>query len=145
MKKPNLLQFITPKADVAFIYEDMTIRQTLEKMDYYKYSVIPVIDDEGIYKGTISEGDLLRFIKNDVNFDIQEAEGVKINKAPRYRPYKALSINVSFDEVFSLSMAQNFVPLTDDRGVFIGIIKRATLLNFLKDFLEENKECLISD
>ena len=145
MKTPNLLQFITPKADVVFIYENMTVRQALEKMDYNKYSVVPVIDEQGLYLGTISEGDLLRFIKNQNSFNISKAESIKINKLPTYRSYKASSINAPLTDILNLSISQNFVPLTDDRGVFIGIIKRATILNFLIGFLDENKDRLISD
>jgi CBS domain-containing protein len=145
LKTPNLLQFITPKADVVFINENMTVRQALEKMDYNKYSVVPVIDEQGLYLGTISEGDLLRFIKNQNSFNISKAESIKINKLPTYRSYKASSINASLTDILNLSISQNFVPLTDDRGVFIGIIKRATILNFLIGFLDENKDRLISD
>ena len=32
----NLLFFLTPKQDVAFIYNDFTLRQTLEKMEYHR-------------------------------------------------------------------------------------------------------------
>ena len=55
----NLLFFLTPKQDVAFIYDDFTLRQTLEKMEYHRYSSIPVLTRRGEYAGTITEGDLL--------------------------------------------------------------------------------------
>ena len=44
----NILFFLTPKSEVAFIYEDYTLRQTLEKMEYHKYSSIPILTREGI-------------------------------------------------------------------------------------------------
>jgi chromosome segregation ATPase len=94
----NILRFITPKADTSFLEEDMTIRQALEKMDYYKFSVIPLVDKNGIYKGTVSEGDLLRFIKNDENFNLKTAENVRLFCVPRYRPYSNLSINSKLNE-----------------------------------------------
>lgn len=59
----NLLFFLTPKQDVAFIYDDFTLRQTLEKMEYHRYSSIPVLTRRGEYAGTITEGDLLWYIK----------------------------------------------------------------------------------
>ena len=43
----NVLFFLTPKENVAYIYEDYTVRQALEKMKYYHYSAIPIIDREG--------------------------------------------------------------------------------------------------
>ena len=30
----NVLRFLTPKSNVAYIYDDFTLRQTLEKMEY---------------------------------------------------------------------------------------------------------------
>ena len=60
----NILRFITLKQDVACLYSDYTLRQALEKMEYHKYSAIPIIDREGRYVGTITEGDLLWEIKN---------------------------------------------------------------------------------
>lgn len=55
----NILFFLTPKSDVAYIFEDETLRQTLEKMEHRKFSCIPLLSLDGKYKGTISEGDLL--------------------------------------------------------------------------------------
>ena len=50
--------FLTPKSDVAYIYDNYSLRQVLEKMEYHKYSCIPVIGVDGKYVGTITEGDL---------------------------------------------------------------------------------------
>lgn len=55
----NILFFLIPKSEVAYIFEDETLRQTLEKMEHRKYSCIPILTMDGKYLGTISEGDLL--------------------------------------------------------------------------------------
>mgnify|MGYP006876230446 CR=1 FL=1 len=34
----NILFFLTPKSDVAYIYDNYSLRQVLEKMEYHKYS-----------------------------------------------------------------------------------------------------------
>lgn len=60
----NILFFLTPKSDVAYIYDNYSLRQVLEKMEYHKYSCIPVIGVDGKYVGTITEGDLLWGLKN---------------------------------------------------------------------------------
>ena len=44
---------------MAYITEDFTIRQTLDKMKEHKYSSIPILTKDGKYVGTITEGDLL--------------------------------------------------------------------------------------
>ena len=60
----NLLFFLTPKQDVLYIYEDFTLRQTLEKWANQRFATIPVLKRNGEYVGTITEGDILWGIKN---------------------------------------------------------------------------------
>ena len=55
----NLLFFLTPKQDVLFIYEDFTLRQTLEKWSNQRFATIPVLKRNGEYLGTMTEGDIL--------------------------------------------------------------------------------------
>ena len=45
----NLLFFLTPKQDVLFIYEDFTLRQTLEKWSNQRFATIPVLKRNGEY------------------------------------------------------------------------------------------------
>ncbi|MDO5441505.1 MAG: CBS domain-containing protein [Bacillota bacterium] len=119
----------TAKSETNYLTEDTTIRQALEKFDYHKFSVVPIIDSEGAYVTTVSEGDILRYIKNQAHFDITQAENTLILQIEKYRPYKACRHDVSEEEIYKLALEQNFVPIVDDRGLFIGIIKRKNILN----------------
>lgn len=60
----NIAFFLLPKKDVVVLTPQSTMRQALEKMEYHRYTAIPLIDGEGKYVGTLSEGDLLRKLKN---------------------------------------------------------------------------------
>ena len=124
----NIFTILTPKSQTEFIEYDSTIRQALETFDFHKFSVVPLIDDEGKYVSTLSEGDILRYIKNEANFDIEVAESVKINTIEKYRSYEAITIDSTMDEVLRLAMNQNFIPIIDDRGMYIGIIKRKDII-----------------
>lgn len=142
--KMNILSLLTPKEETFYVNTTATLRQVLEKFDYYKFTVIPLLDTEGRYLKTISEGDILRFIKNHCGFDIQMAENTLVEHIEVYRPYEALDINCSLKEIIMLSMRQNFVPLIDDRGVFIGMIKRKDIISYFykkyppkNDFLDD--------
>ena len=55
----NIAFLLTPKQDVAFLYDDNTLRQGLEKLRSQGYRVIPVLDRAGKYVSTVSEGDFL--------------------------------------------------------------------------------------
>ena len=127
----NLFNFFTPKADTFYLRADSTIRQALEKFDYHKFTVVPLIDENGLYVSTISEGDILRFIKNEADFDINAAENISLDKIYKYRAYKACKSDASIEDVMRLALEQNFVPIVDDRGAYIGIIKRKTILSLL--------------
>lgn len=123
--------FFTPKSETYFLKDDTTIRQALEKFDHHKFSVVPLICNDGTYLTTVSEGDILRFIKNQANFDINQAENMPVRRIEKYRPYKACRHNVSEEDVYRLALDQNFIPIVDDRNLFIGIIKRKSILNLL--------------
>lgn len=127
----NLFRFFTPKADTVFIEPDSTVRQALEKFDRYKFSVVPLVDENGLYVTTLSEGDILRYIKNNAGFDLAKAESVRITELERYRSYRACKSDVSIDEIIRLAMEQNFIPIVDDRGAYIGIVKRRAVLEAL--------------
>ena len=51
----NVLFSLTPKSEVAYLYDDYSLRQALEKMEHYRYSAVPVIDRNGCYVGTLTE------------------------------------------------------------------------------------------
>ena len=66
----NVLFSLTPKSEVAYLYDDYSLRQALEKMEHYRYSAVPVIDRNGCYVGTLTEGDLLWYIKDHKIVDL---------------------------------------------------------------------------
>ena len=127
----SILSLITPKKLTYSITEGESLRGVIEKFKTHKYTVVPYIDKQGKYLGTLSEGDLLRYITNLPNFTLELAEHISINVVDRYRSYQALNSNATLLEAIALSLEQNFIPLIDDRGLFIGIIKRKEILAFL--------------
>lgn len=79
----NILFFLTPKSDVAFIYEDETLKEALDKMERYQYAAMPIITRQGRYVGTITEGDLLWGIKNKFDFTFKGLDRVQVTEVPR--------------------------------------------------------------
>ena len=124
----TILGLITPKNTIYCVESGSTLRSVLEKFKFHKYSVVPFISKQGKYLGTISEGDLLRYITDLPNFSLQLAEKISIDTVARNRSYKALNNTATLQEVLTLSLEQNFTPLVDDRGLFIGIVKRKDVI-----------------
>mgnify|MGYP000011834722 CR=1 FL=1 len=126
----NILLFLTPKNDVAYLYDDFTMRQALEKMEHHRYSAIPVIGRDGSYSGIITEGDLLWAAKNRFDLDLRRAESLPIADVPRHANYQPVRIDTNMEDLVDKALNQNFVPVVDDRGVFIGIVKRKAIIQF---------------
>ena len=129
----NILFFLTPKSEVAYIYEDYTIRQALEKVEYHRYSSIPIINKEGKYVGTITEGDLLWTLKNDFFLDLRAIEDISITHVKRRKDNRPVFIDANIEDLISTAMNQNFVPVVDDKDTFIGIIKRRDIIEYCYD------------
>ena len=103
-KSMNILFFLTPKSEVEFVYDDYTLRQTIEKMEYHRYSEVPVINRGGKYVGTITEGDLLWYVKEDWDLNIREAENVRIMNIKRKRKTAAVSVNANMEDLIEKAM-----------------------------------------
>ena len=135
----SLAAYLTPKQATSFIQDDATLRQAIERFDVHRFTIVPIVDEQGKYVGSLSQGDLLHAGKQ-AGFSLQDAERIRICDIEKYRPYKALSITATMKEVFALSMEQNFIPICDDKGTYIGIIKRRDVLRFAKSILSAEIE-----
>ena len=109
----NILFIMIPKEKVAYIYDNYTIRQTLEKMEFHRYSSIPMIDKDGKYVGTISEGDLLWYIKNHQELDFKSGRNTDYGSPTQTRQLR-IYIDTKIDDLIIASTQQNFIPVLDD-------------------------------
>ena len=129
----NVLMLLKPKETVKYIYENNTLRQGLEKMRAHSYTAIPVISDDGKYVGTVSEGDFLYYIFDLRNNAITEKEKHRVSDIIRKQFNPAVKIDVSMDELLRRAVHQNFVPVVDDWGTFIGIVTRQDIIKHFID------------
>ena len=126
----NILFYLTPKCECAYLEDTDSIRQAMEKMETKRYSTIPLLNSNGGYIGTITEGDLLWYIKNHDDLDLHKAEHIRITEVDRRRDYMPISINAKMENMIELAMKQNFVPVADDDGSFIGIVTRQEIIKY---------------
>ena len=133
----NILFFLTPKSEVAYIHDDESLRQVLEKMEYHKYSAVPIISRQGTYVGTITEGDLLWYIKNQLDPNLQEARRILITNVPRRSDNTPVSIDSNMEDLLDKAMKQNFVPVLDDKRSFIGIVTRKDIMKYFADKMKK--------
>ena len=138
----NILFYLTPKCDCAYLEEDDTLRQALEKMEKRRYSAIPILSKNGHYIGTITEGDLLWNIKNKFNLDLHEAERIKITSIDRRKDYMPISIRSNMEDLSELALHQNFVPVSDDNDSFIGLVTRQEIIKYFRKQIAAAEEAL---
>ena len=62
--KDNIFFYLKKKGDVFYLNGSLTIEEALEEMKKSGYTAIPVIDKEGCYIGSITEGDFLWYVYN---------------------------------------------------------------------------------
>ena len=126
----NILFFLTPKAMCAFVYDDYTIRQALEKMETSGFAALPILTKRGEYRGTLTEGDLLWALKNMCYLDMRQAEARRIMEISRRKDNIPVRVTANMHDLVERASAQNFVPVVDDKDAFIGIVTRSAIIKY---------------
>lgn len=128
----NVLFFLTPKNEVAYISDTATLRQALEKMEHHSYTAVPIINARGKYVGTLTEGDLLWTIKNRFNMNLKLAEEISISEIEKKNRFtSSVTLNSNIEDLVQTVLNQNFVPVTTEDGVFMGIVTRKAIIDYL--------------
>lgn len=128
--RANVSFFVIPKQDVIYLPYDATMRQALEKMEYHRYTAIPLIDDKGKYVGTLTEGDLLWKIKNTFDFTFDSLNKIPLTEIPLRWQNHPVRIDATIGDLIDRAIEQNFVPVVDDDDVFIGIVRRREIIEY---------------
>lgn len=129
----NILFFLTPKASCSYLYDDYSIRQALERLEKCGYAAIPILSRTGAYCGSLTEGDLLWAIKNICDMDMHKVESQSIMQIPHRRDNAPVSVTTDMRDLVSKATDQNFVPVVDDKGDFIGIVTRSAIIKYCLD------------
>lgn len=129
--------FLLPKKETVYLSESNTIRQALEKMQHHGYTSVPILDDGGHYVGSITVADFLWYIKDQHDMSLASASKISLKDVPRRHDNQSVSISARIEDIFRTSLGQNFIPVVDDSGVFIGIVRRRDILeHYMRRFLQ---------
>lgn len=133
----NVLFFLTPKAELSYVYDDETLRQVLEKMEYHRYTSIPMLNRKGEYIGTITEGDILFYIKNEFSLNFKDSEKIHVKEVDRRRYNAPIRVDADIEDLIQKATTQNFVPVIDDKNSFIGIVTRQDIIQYCTKRMRE--------
>ena len=139
----NVAFFLMPKKEVVYLSSNCTMRQALEKMEYHRHTAIPLVDQAGKYAGTITEGDLLWKMKNTPGLKFEGTEKMPISEIQRRMNNTPVRIDAQVEDLISLAVTQNFVPVVDDHDTFIGIVRRREIFEYYAGLILEHRcsEC----
>ena len=127
----NVAMFLSPKSDIVYLFDDMTVRQAMEKLEYHRYQCLPVLTREGKYSGVVTEGDLLWAFKKYEDFTFPQTEHMTLAEIPRHFYYEAIPVDTDMDSLINTSYRQSFVPVVDDTQAFIGLVKRSDIIHYI--------------
>lgn len=131
----NIAFFLLPKQEVISVTENATLRQTLERMEHHRYTAVPVISESGEYRVTVTEGDLLWFLKNNPSLTFDQLHRVSLSEVPMRTNNRSVRIDAEMIDLITLAKTQNFVPVVDDKQHFIGIVRRSDIIDYCEKLL----------
>ena len=127
----NVLFFLTPKNKISYISDKATVRQAIEKMEHHGYTAMPILDENGKYVGTVTDGDIMWAIKDKYDMSLKNAENIPIVSITRKTIFNSsVTMNTQIEDLIQEVMRQNFVPVTTDEGILMGIVTRKTVLDY---------------
>ena len=145
----NIAGLLLPKSMVAYLYDDFSLRQGLEKMRYHGYSSIPVISRDNRYVGTVSEGDFLWYLVDGIKgaektYDIRDTETLRLADVLRIDKNPPVRIDTKPDALIERACQQNFIPVVDGSECFIAIVTRKAIIESLSVKKEDAGSTTIS-
>lgn len=136
----NIAFFLLPKQEVVCLNETATLRQTLERMERYRYTAVPILGENGEYKATVTEGDLLWHLKNNPEITFDQLHRAALKDVPLRMNIRPVRIDANMEDLISLAKTQNFVPVIDDMNRFIGIVRRSDIIDYCEKLLVPSRD-----
>ncbi len=124
--------FLLPKGETIYLSLNQTLRQGLEKMQHHRYSAVPLLDDDGHYVGSLTVADFLWYIKDSLNMNMEKISKILLQDIPRQHDNPPVSVNANVDDLLQMAMEENFIPVVDDLGIFIGIVRRREIMEYYR-------------
>lgn len=138
----NILFFLTPKTDVVSLMDTDSVYTVLETLKKYRYASVPILNEAGNYVGTVKEGVLLWYIDSMKKYDLESLKEINIMEVPRRSNNDTAKIDANVEDLLGVLINQNFVPVIDDAGIFIGIVKRREVISYTYDLLKGKDQSL---
>ncbi|MDO4327963.1 MAG: CBS domain-containing protein [Lachnospiraceae bacterium] len=132
----NVFQLLLTKNETMYLEENITVSTAMDQLRASGYTAVPVIREDGTYAGTVSEGDFLWAFLDGKDEDAK-GQAMTLQTIVRTDRNPAVKIDVDLAQLFSEALNQNFVPVVDDRNMFIGIVTRKQVISFFMNHFNQ--------
>ena len=96
----------------------------------HRHSAIPLLDDDGRYAGTLAEGDLLWYLHAATGPWSEVAAATRVDQIPLWLKNDPIQIDAEMEALVARAAMQSFVPVVDDRQVFVGMVRRKAIIEY---------------
>ena len=127
----NIIRSLQRKTECPFFYAYKTVQQALRFMRSHGCVQVPVVNQDGRYLGTVSEGDFLWHIIDWGGYEA--AKDHKIAELLRRGAPLALKITAPDDELRRAALCGAVIPIVDDRGMFVGVVPREDIVQYFAE------------
>lgn len=125
----NVWFFLTPKSEVTYIFDDYKLCKVMDIMEETGYTALPMIDRQGHYVGSVTEGDILRVIREKRELSLECIGEITVSNIQRKTQIKSISGAADMIDMIKRALEQNYVPVVDDDNIFSGIITRRDIIH----------------
>ncbi|HZJ69034.1 MAG TPA: cyclic-di-AMP-binding protein CbpB [Candidatus Eisenbacteria bacterium] len=119
--------------DVATVRIENTLLHAMMVLSTVGYSSIPVLDNQHRLQGTVTLPRIIEGVKDQIHYDWDQLSQKRV-KDVICHDYSPISVDADLEDVLHKLVDHNFVCITDNEGIFLGIITRKSILkrvNFL--------------
>ncbi len=135
----NIVSLLVPKSEITWIAAHETVKTAIAVMERSGHSTLPVVARDGHYAGTVQEPALLRSMACVGESSLDAAQIARVRLFDLVLDQSLCPIGVHgpattrneaawWEALLPPVLVHSFVPVVDDRRVFIGIVRRRDLL-----------------
>ncbi|MGI5825624.1 MAG: CBS domain-containing protein [Bacillota bacterium] len=123
--------FLIPKMETAYMLEENTVRQALEKMEFHQYNSLSVLDDKGKYKYSLSATDFFHYMKQHPGTSYYNTKEICLSEITPLINVSPISINDDIENLMKTLVKQEYTPVIDGNGIYIGEVSATEIMEFI--------------
>jgi CBS domain-containing protein len=123
--------FLTPKSEVLWVPAAASLDEALQLMNGARFSAVPLLHLDGRYAEVLTTTDVLWQLVGAEEHWRRVLPRTSVLRVARRNSYRAVHVDAEIETLIERAVEQNFVPVVDDRDVFIGIVTRRKILDYL--------------